>query len=662
MKKHIVNILKIILIVLFLELTLFNINSYRLAFGNYEKAEYEMNNEDYASIIKNNVVTQDDTIVKEITGINKKIGTIRLNINANRPMTYRIYYTDENSKEYREMPSKILVDSLDNSKSIPCFLAGNTDKIKVEIEVLQSTNIELDSIEINEPISFQFNIVRFIVLSVICIFIYAMFKMEVFQKAYSKTNKKQVIIILLIEILFIGIMAWCFQTSAPKGFHYGENYAHKFVDAISNGQISLLDEPSEELKQMENPYDETARRANNVGILWDVAYYNGNYFVYFGILPILTLLLPFKAITGDYIDAQTAVLIYSIIAVILMVRLIKLIFRKWFKEVPFKMMILTIISVIMGSLLIWLCRRPDMYELVISAGICFAILGILLILKCIEKEKVNYIYLTCGCIAMALSVACRPTQLFASIVILPILLKIVVDNIKQKQNILKSILAIVLPYGVVGISLMIYNYVRFENILEFGTSYQITINDMGNLPYRIMTIPVGLLNYFFTLPQTSTFFPFVVTTEEVINFYGYYVDSQMAGGLLILNPVILALLFIPKVKKHISKDLFIFIVSLLVSSFVIVIAEIIIAGSTQRYAADFAWMLVLAGMLVILAIYNIIKNQTFRKYMFMGVFIVVLYSFIVGFLLYGIQGENNTLYNFYNDQYYGIRYAISFWE
>ena len=40
---HILNIAKILLIVCLLEITLFNINSYRLLLGNYEKKEYEIN-------------------------------------------------------------------------------------------------------------------------------------------------------------------------------------------------------------------------------------------------------------------------------------------------------------------------------------------------------------------------------------------------------------------------------------------------------------------------------------------------------------------------------------------------------------------------------------------------------------------------------------------
>ena len=40
------------------------------------------------------------------------------------------------------------------------------------------------------------------------------------------------------------------------------------------------------------------RPANAPDALWDVAYYNGRYYVYFGAVPCLLFQLPFEALTG----------------------------------------------------------------------------------------------------------------------------------------------------------------------------------------------------------------------------------------------------------------------------------------------------------------------------------------------------------------------------
>ena len=41
---------------------------------------------------------------------------------------------------------------------------------------------------------------------------------------------------------------------------------------------------------------------------------------------------------------------------------------------------------------------------------------------------------------------------------------------------------------------------------------------------------------------------------------------------------------------------------------------------------------------------------------------MVVFSGIINFLLGGIQSEDNYLKAYYPEQYYGIRYGISFWE
>ena len=68
--------------------------------------------------------------------------------------------------------------------------------------------------------------------------------------------------------------------------------------SLLNGRLDLRQDPPEELLALDNPYDSTAREAAQVNSLWDHAYYNGRYYVYFGIVPCLLFQLPFEAVTG----------------------------------------------------------------------------------------------------------------------------------------------------------------------------------------------------------------------------------------------------------------------------------------------------------------------------------------------------------------------------
>ena len=668
--KTIVDITRTILIILILELSIFNINSYRLMFGEFEYIKYNVEELDLKDGLEQKdgeyITSKEITQNIEINNINKEIGTIKLNIDTNRPIEYKIYYTDKTSANYRELPSKTLVNQIENSKSIPTYLSGESNKILVQLKIPENTKFNIDSIEINKNIDFKFNIVRVLLLFLGWFFLYAMRNFEEFNIPYSKKNKLQLIIIIWVTIISIWLVYWITSTSLIKTEEKTNNYITPYmgqaVDMVLDGNVYLAQQPSKELMNLSNPYDNTLRNAENVDYVWDMAYYNGKYYVYFGILPVITVMAPYKIITGQYMELNKVVFIFATLTVIFIIKTIMLIFRRWFKNVPFKFLILFIIAVISGGLIMWICRRPVTYEVAIISGYYLAIQGIFFILKTIEKEKINYVYMCLSCLSLALSVACRPNLMIASLLIVPVLLKIFIDNVKNKKNILKNIFVVAIPYGIVGISLMIYNYVRFDSIFEFGAQYQITVNDMTNLGNRIMAIPVGLISYLFKIPTIISQFPFAQISYDTITFYGYYWSSAMAGGIFILSPICFALFLIPKIRNKINKELFFTIVMLSTIGLTICIIDIILGGNSQRYAADYAWMFLFAAMMTILAIYQILKNEQIKKYIYKITLVLVIFSGIINFLLGGIQSEDNCLKSYYPEQYYGIRYGISFWE
>ncbi len=668
--KTIVDITRAILVILILELSIFNMNSYRLVFGDFEHLKYTVQNikiEDGLTQEDGKYITTKEITKKvEIDNINKEIGTIKLNIDTNRPIEYKIYYTDETSAEYRDLPSKTLVNEIENSESIPTYLSGTSKKILVELKIPANTTFKIDSIELNSNIEFNFNIVRVLLLFLGWFFLYAMKNFEEFNIPYTKKNKLQLLVIIYVTLLAIWLVYWITDTSLikteDKTNDYITPYMGQAVDMVLDGKVYLEQEPSKELMNLSNPYDNTLRNAENVDYVWDMAYYNGKYYVYFGILPVLTVMAPYKFITGDYMELNTVVFIFATLTIIFIMKSIMLIFRRWFKDVPFKFLILFFVAVISGGIIMWICRRPITYEVAIISGYYLVIQGIFFILKTIEKQKVNYIYMCLACLSLALAVACRPNLLIASLLIVPVLLKIFINNIKNRENILKNILVVAIPYGIVGISLMLYNYVRFDNIFEFGAQYQITVNDMRNLGNRIMTIPIGLMSYLFKIPTIISQFPFAQISYDTITFYGYYWSSAMAGGIFILSPICFALFLIPKIRKKINKELFFVIIMLSLVGIIICILDIVLGGNSQRYAADYAWMFLFAGMMTIMAIYQIIKNEKIKHYIYKVTLVLVVFSGIINFLLGGIQSEDNYLKSYYPEQYYGIRYGISFWE
>ncbi|MFR4802239.1 MAG: cytochrome C oxidase Cbb3, partial [Eggerthellaceae bacterium] len=88
-------------------------------------------------------------------------------------------------------------------------------------------------------------------------------------------------------------------------FEVGGDNAQQYAElakSMAHGKLYLEEEPPNWLQNMEDPYDRGARdqmvKETGENYLWDVAYYEGHYYVYFGVVPVVLFYLPFYLLTG----------------------------------------------------------------------------------------------------------------------------------------------------------------------------------------------------------------------------------------------------------------------------------------------------------------------------------------------------------------------------
>lgn len=111
MKKGIV---KILILVLFLEVFVFNYQSYRVLSSNNKK---EFNQEDFSKY-----ETNDNYTYVEIDNLSDEIKTLNLDLGNVENVEYKFFYTDDTSSEFREIPSKNYIQNLEISKYICTYL------------------------------------------------------------------------------------------------------------------------------------------------------------------------------------------------------------------------------------------------------------------------------------------------------------------------------------------------------------------------------------------------------------------------------------------------------------------------------------------------------------------------------------------------------------
>lgn len=672
MKNDYKKIILIFVVAIFLEVIVFNITSYRTLLGNYETkiytdAEMEL------------VESPEGLSYLKIDDIDSEIVTFKLELKKYDAVTgYRVLYSDETSKEFFSLSSKYYLDDNEKSHYIPLYLSGKTKSLILSLEEHIYNAEVLDRVVLNEKIPFEFNVVRFITVLGILLFVYALKNAKIFQEDYSKKSLKQEYILLGIVAVFFLLLS-VINTYSSEEPSENENtffnfsttqgmYNKDFVDSLKEGKFCLNFEPSEKFLNLEDPYDmqERGELEREVDYKWDTAYYNGKFYVYFGILPALLLFLPYNLLTGKYLKISIVTYGFSILIFILLKEILLKILSRYFEKIKFKNVVYYLIILLSGTLIFYANGMSRFYEVVIISGLYFVLQGINFILNALENEKNRHLNIFFGCLFMALSVACRPTDLLASLLILPYLIKLFIDYIKQIKNnktkLTKLVFAVAIPYITVGCALMWYNYVRFDNVFDFGSKYQLTINNMVELESRVASIPAGILCNLFSIPNFIPDFPFITHSNDIAIFYGYYYIENMIGGALAMAPICLAIFFIAKFNKKIkNKELKVIVNSLTIIGIFLAIISTAMAGSNQRYLIDYIWMLILAGILIFSGLYEVLKSEESKKIITIILAAITIYTVIIG-ILAGVIAEDEFIKWYSPQEYYKTKYTICFWE
>ena len=669
MKKKYSKMIFIILLAIFLEVIVFNITSYRTLLGKYEIEKYTEPKRLY---------TEDGWAYFEIENINKELASIRVDYKDSVDnAAYRIYFIDETSSEYQYLTTKEYVSDYKKSEFVPLYLSGNVERILVGIENDLYEMQELEQITVNEKIPFDFNFIRFIIVLLSLMISYAIKNTKIFNIEYSGKNLKQEIILVIVLGMFFLLTSAINNFSKYEPDIYTYNYLRAidrgiynvdFVDALRQGKTYLLEEPTKEFLELENPYDVIERNkvSRDIDYKWDTAYYNGRFYIYFGILPALLIFLPYNLLTGGYLKISIVVLVLSLLILILLKEILLKIIVRYFNKIPFKNVFLYLIIMCSGTLILYANGMSRVYELMIIAGLYCCLQGIWFILNSLEKDKNKHTNIFCGSLFLALSVACRPIDLLVSIIILPYLISLFIKYIKNikenKLNLLKLIISVTIPYLTIGAGLMYYNYIRFGNAFDFGAKYQLTINNMMELGSRIFTIPVGIISNLFKVPHFVPYFPFITHSNDHLTFYGTYYIENLIGGIFMIAPICFFVFYIFKFnKKAENKELKVIVNILTAVGLGIACVSAAIAGSNQRYLIDYAWMIIMAGILIFTFLYNLLKHEETKKVLNKILAILAVYTFLVG-ISTGILTEKETMKYSSPKEYNKLKYTVCFWE
>ncbi len=592
---------------------------------------------------------------------------------SSRRIKVKINIDDYSKSNGIDMPERCIVSTVERTKYIPLNLKGESHNLSLTFNNVKDQNIVIHNITLNSSVPFHFSIIRVIfVLAFIGLIYVIRPKSKFYSHMLNLKSKKQKILIPGIIALQIIIMLTASHIN-PMYVHNTVSWQSQYIeltDAILDGHYYLNTDPDPKLEDLTNPYDPDERDKNGVSSSWDHAYYEGKYYVYFGIVPALLFNIPVKLITGIDIKPFYCILVLIPIFIIMSWLLIYAIAKKFMSKenegIPLLLYIMLSTIFVSGTGTAFLMVWPDMYTLPIFTAMTLAVSGLYCWITAFKKREKSYelnsIKLFIGSLLLALIAGCRPQLLLVLFMAIPLFRNTVFKDRKlfSKGSIVQT-LCFVLPIALFAAFMFHYNYARFGSIFDFGANYNLTTNDMTSRGIRLSRIPQGIFSYILQPLNMEGVFPYITTTNFATNYMGITIREGTYGGILFLQPLTFAVFLMPKVKKELKeKGLYIITILLNVFALIIVSADSLMAGILSRYFLDFSWLFVLAAIIIIFAAYSKYGKRDYWKIFNLFMPVCFIFSIIITFLI-TIGSRYYSPMDTNPEIFWKISTAIQFW-
>lgn len=617
-------------------------------------------------------------------------------------LDFQITFTDEahqtyfNSTEYTVgVPVVVISTASWESEYVQLSTSGKVQSLRIDLVSEDvSYPVKIASLSVNAPEPFSFNTTRFGMVFLILLLIYLFKPNSVLYKIGLVESpvftKRAIITAVIIEVYLVSAFLMFGSNLvgiANKNYNYGEWDQSSIVNtydaagdnaqqyamlarAMAKGQLYLDEEPPQWLQDMEDPYDKGARdeweKATGQSYLFDVAYYEGRYYVYFGIVPELLFYLPFYLVTGSDFPTAIGVLLAMIAFILGCTALLDRFARYHFKRVNLGIFLLFQISIVMCSGALYLVKFPTFYSLPVMCGLAFSVWG----LYCwvhgrTSKSPLGWYFV--GSLCMALVVGCRPQMVLLSFLAFPLFWrKFITERFLFTRQGALQFTCLLAPYFLIAMGLFAYNYARFGSYFDFGANYNLTVHNMPKRGLAIGRIAPALFAYFLQPPTMDGTFPFLLPAPFDTTYMGETVREVTFGGILPCLPVLWILAFAypilkMRIKTRSTKTIAGVVLVLLVSGVFVGLFDAELAGILQRYYADFSFMFLAAAVLLgFILNENLQEGSALSRGFHEGLALLVAFSVVYSVLLCMVV-ETGWYGSVYDWAYQSFIEVVEFW-
>lgn len=282
---------------------------------------------------------------------------------------------------------------------------------------------------------------------------------------------------------------------------------------------------------------------------------------------------------------------------------------------------------------------PALYCTAVTAALCLEIWSMYFFIKAVwvEEDDRKRVWLAfLGGLLGALAFGCRPPIALANLLVLPICIEYIrMRNRHLDFKLFKQLIFVAAPYIIIGILLMTYNYVRFDNPFEFGQTYQLTMADQSAygdfLEQFSWTKTVnGILQNFISYKPLNGEFPYVSNNNSVF-----------------INFPILLFLIIGLSRKGVRAELrrkhfalFIMAAGIVLPLLITIFDVIYSPWILERYRMDIYWLMGMSTFMVAGFYNERLPSQAQRKFSH-GMTVWALVTVLTCFLLFIVPDDRN---------------------
>ena len=406
-------------------------------------------------------------------------------------------------------------------------------------------------------------------------------------------------------------------------------YIRQF-DAWKKGQIELDLEVDRRLAALENPYDPTERKNSRARYNWDYAFFDGKYYSYFGIAPILTVHAPIHALTGKLPNIPLTCLILAIAAVITTSLAYREIVLRFIKKPNLWLFLLGLAGTVCASGVYLGVLCSDMYYVAVLSAQVFSMAFVALAVRSMREEKLwaRMIMLILAALALTLTVWSRPTVALMCVAVFPLFIEFI---FKIKKDTLKdgilTVSSFALPLIAGAIAVMWYNNARFGSPLDFGANYQLTVSDVSLNTIDFKYLFSSFFSYFLCPMWQTDAKPFIEMQRIMVLPSGsrYFYADRYCGVFAYGLPLgIIAYPRLALIEKHrgerdVWKTAVVCVTALLALG--IAFSDFCLGGVNMRYVYDISVILTLISAAVLINLTE--KSEGVEKPIF-GVLTAIL--------------------------------------